>query len=81
MQHGTFERWSDAIFNGACYKAKGIDPGMVWTHWRWRAVREAMEDPKNWKRVRIPRDAKTRRQAARVTRALRRHYRRGNGDA
>ena len=68
---GVFEQWSDAILHNACVDACGIDREMLMMSILWRGLREALEDPKNWKRVRIRRDATTRRQAARVVRALR----------
>ena len=72
MEHAVWERWSDAVFVRCCAEARGIDLNLLILGILWRSLREALENPTNWKRVRIPRDARTRRQAARVTRALRR---------
>jgi hypothetical protein len=68
----AFEIWSDIIFVKACGEATGADVGAMFWFQMMHLLRSVFEDPKNWRKVRIPRDAKTRRQAGRVTRALRR---------
>jgi len=71
----AFEQWSDLIFLKAVWDASGSSLELT-ERLAWALLKDflwqALQDPKNWKRVRIRRDPKTREQAARVTRALRR---------
>ena len=72
----AFEIWSELIWYKAVLAVRaeraGVSIPELLGSWALVAFVEAFQTPANWKRVRIPRDAKTRRQAARVTRALRR---------
>ena len=69
-----FENWSDFVFLGACVEAGMLSKEALWLLFCdaiTSGLKAALRDPRNWKRVRIRRDAKTMAGARRVTRALR----------
>jgi hypothetical protein len=70
----VFDAWSDRVFLRALDDSGVPVSGMLWAFLR-DAIVSAFVNPANWKRVRLRRDPKTRRQVARVTRALRRSKR------
>ena len=72
MERSVFDAWSDRVLLRALEDAGWPVAGMLY-RFMSHALTDALQDPKNWgKPIRFRHDARTRRQAARVTRALRR---------